>query len=59
MKLLLPVMIPILAGILVLASKEIRKNRKLVTGLSAAVLVVEAALIFTAILSGGSLCCAG
>lgn len=54
MKLLLPVMVPILAGILVLVSKEIRKNRKMVTGLSVVVLAVEAALVFTALWSEGS-----
>ena len=55
MKLLLPVVIPILAGILVLVSKEIRKNRKMVTGLSAAVLALELVLVFTAVLSEDSL----
>ncbi len=55
MKLLLPVIVPILAGILVLVSKNIRRNRKVVTGLSAIVLAVEIVLVFAAILSGESL----
>lgn len=55
MKLLLPVVVPILAGIWVLMSKDIRKNRKMVTGLSAAVLALEVVLVFMAILSEDSL----
>ena len=41
MILLLPMVLPILAGIVVLAGKVFRENRKYLTGLSVAVLVLE------------------
>lgn len=55
MILLLPMVLPILAGIVVLAGKVFRENRKYLTGLSVAVLVLELVLTFQALVSGGSL----
>lgn len=55
MILLLPVVCPILAGILVLAGKVFQKDRKSLIGVSLAVLVLEAGLTAWALTSGGSL----
>lgn len=55
MILVLPVIVPILAGILVLAGKVFRKDRKSLTGLSVTVLMIELALTLWALSSGGSL----
>ncbi len=55
MILLLPMVLPILAGVVVLAGKVFRENRKYLTGLSVAVLVLELVLTFQALVSGGSL----
>lgn len=57
MKLLLPVILPVLAGILVLTVRGFRdrKNRIWLTATVAAVLAVETVLVFTALMSGGSL----
>lgn len=55
MMLLLPVLCPIVAGVLVLAGKVFRKNRSWLTGLSTAVLVLELALTLWALTSGGEL----
>ena len=53
--LLLPVVCPILAGVLVLAGRAFRKDRKSLIGVSLAVLVLEAGLTAWAMVSGGSL----
>ena len=53
--LLLPVVCPVLAGVLVLAGKVFRKDRKSLMGVSLAVLVLEAGLTAWALTSGGSL----
>lgn len=55
MILVLPVIVPILAGVLVLVGKMFRKDRKSLTGLSVIVLVIELALTVWALNSGGSL----
>ena len=55
MILLLPMLCPIAAGIVVLAGKVFRKNRKYLTGLSVMVLVLEFALALWAVMSGGGL----
>ena len=54
MKLLLPVLLPILAGIFVLVSKGLRKDRKWLTGFSVFALAVEAALVILAVLKEDS-----
>lgn len=54
MRLLLPVILPILAGVLILVSKEIRKDRKVLTGFFAAALAVETVLVFMALKAGGA-----
>lgn len=54
MRLLLPVILPILAGILILVSKGIRRDRRVLTGFFAAALAVETALVFAALKAGGS-----
>lgn len=55
MILVLPVIVPILAGVLVLVGKMFRKDRKSLTGLSVIVLVIELALTVWALNLGGSL----
>lgn len=52
--LLLPVFVPVLMGVLVLTGKGFRNNRKLLVGTVAAVLVIEALLVFAALAGGGS-----
>ena len=49
MKLLLPVLLPIFAGILVLLSKGLRKKRTLLTAFVAFILAVEASLVLWAV----------
>lgn len=53
--LMLPVIVPVLAGIWVLAWKGFRRNRTYMTGLSVLVLVLELFLTLWALRSGGSL----
>ena len=48
MKLLLPVLLPIFAGILVLLSKGLRKKRTSLTAFAAFILAVEASLVLWA-----------
>lgn len=55
MRLLLPVILPILAGVLILVSRGIRKDRRALTGFFAAALAVETALVFAALKAGGSM----
>ncbi len=55
--LLLPVVCPILAGVLVLAGKVFRKDRKSLIGTSLAVLALETGLTAWALTSGGSIQC--
>lgn len=54
MKLLFPMLLPILAGIVILFSKEIKKNLKLLNNTSIAVMAVETLLVFWALFEGGS-----
>lgn len=54
MTLLLPVLVPVLMGVLVLVGKGFRSNRKLLVGTVAAVLALEVMLVFAALASGGS-----
>ncbi len=53
MRLLFPMILPVLAGILVLALKGIRENRGRLTGVVTAVLAAEAVLTFLALSGGG------
>ncbi len=55
MRLLLPVILPVLAGILVLASKGIRKNRTYLTLFVAGILAVEVCLVFCAFYGDGGM----
>lgn len=51
--LLLPILLPVFMGVLVLMGKGFRKNWRLLSGTVMAVLVVEEALVFTALIRGG------
>ena len=53
--LLLPVMVPILMGILVMVWKGLRRNRKVFTGTVLSSLVLSAVLAFAALWQGGEL----
>ena len=52
--LLLPVLIPVLMGVLVLVGKGFRSSRKMLVGTVAAVLALEAVLVSVALMGGGS-----
>lgn len=53
--LMLPVLVPVVMGVLVLTGKAFRKNRRLLTGTVAGTLVTGAVLTFLALFQGGSL----
>ncbi len=54
MLMLLAVFVPILAGVLVLALKNLKENRGVLTGCFTAVLAAEAVLVILAVMGGGS-----
>lgn len=54
MMLLLPVLLPVLMGVLVLVGKGFRNSRKMLTGTVAAVLSLEAVLVLFVLVGGGS-----
>ncbi len=55
MQLLLPVFLPVVAGILILLVKGFRKDKKALHGTTAAVLILELVLVWSMLSSGGSL----
>lgn len=55
MQLLLPVFLPIIAGVLILLIKGFRKDKKALHGVAAAALIVELILVWSMLSAGGSL----
>lgn len=55
MKLLLPLILPVLAGIILLVSKNLKENKKALKTIVALTLVLELILVWSQLMTGGSL----